>query len=84
MTHYIAMAGLHGCLPQACEAFDTRTGAVEYLVSLHELEHFTGIRAELKQTGYAELVLHRHGNEYCSVETCNCEDPASHSDSGGF
>ena len=35
--HYIAMAGLHGCLPASCHAHDEYEDAVESLADLHEL-----------------------------------------------
>ena len=46
---YIAMAGLHGYLPNYSEAYDT-----------YDME-------TLRNTGYLELELHIHGNEYCEI-----------------
>jgi hypothetical protein len=35
--HYIAMAGIHGCIPQYCASFDTIRDAADELASIHEL-----------------------------------------------
>lgn len=76
--HYIAMAGLHGCLPQYCQSHETFNNAVEDLVSLHELAVDRALR--LKKEGYLELNLHRDGNEYCEITECNCDNPEQHND----
>jgi len=78
-THYIGMAGLHGCLPQKCEVYESYNDAVESLASIHELGK--GRTRELKKNGYLELNLHRDGNEYCEIEECDCDTPEIHSDS---
>ena len=77
--HYIAMSGSHGCLPDHCEIYETRDGAIEDLASLFGL----GRRriATLKRYGSLELGR-RDGAEYCEVTQCDCDDPAVHSDSG--
>jgi hypothetical protein len=77
--HFIAMAGLHGCLPNYCEVFPDRAAAIESLADLHEL----GKRrtSELRQTGYLTLSLHRDGNEYAEIVECACPTPWIHSDS---
>jgi len=77
-THYIAMAGLHGCMPNCCEAHDDYESAVESMASLHELGK--NRTRELKRDGYLELNIHRDGNEYIEIETCDCPDPTVHSD----
>jgi len=77
-THYIAMAGLHGYMPNMCESHETYEGAVDSLASLHDLGK--NRRAELKRNGYIELNLHRDGNEYAEITECDCGDPESHND----
>jgi len=62
---YIAMAGLHGYLPNYSEAYDTYEAAVEDLVDMNELEQAD--METLRNTGYLELELHIHGNEYCEI-----------------
>ena len=79
MKHYIGMAGLHGCLPQYCEVYDTYEEAAEGLAFLHELGR-DRIR-RLRMDGYLELNLHRDGNEYCEITECECSTPEIHSDS---
>lgn len=78
--HFIAMAGLHGCMPNYCEVFGDYRGAVDSLVELHEL----GKRRarELRKDGCIELNLNRDGNEYAEVSDCDCASPGDHSDEG--
>ena len=65
--HYIAMAGLHGCLPQYGEEYETYEDAVNDLVSMNELTKEE--EDELYTNAYLELDLKTHGNEYCEVVT---------------
>lgn len=81
-THYIAMAGLHGCIPASCEAYPTLDEAVDDLTSLHELGR--NRKRELKRNLCLELNLQRDGNEYCEIEECNCDEPEIHCDSGEY
>jgi hypothetical protein len=74
--HFVAMAGLHGCLPNYCECYDTFAAAVEGLASLHELGQKR--RRELRITGSLELNCHRDGNEYCEIVECTCPRHSSH------
>jgi len=76
MTHYIAMAGLHGYLPQLVELCETREEAVDALAQVHELGRDR--RRALKRNGYLELNLRRDGNEYAEIEECDCADPSIH------
>lgn len=66
---WIAMAGLHGCMPNVCERFDRKADAVAFLSDLHDLRWYrTGAIKELRETGFATLDLREFGNEYISVE----------------
>lgn len=76
--HYIAMAGLHGCMPNYQAVLNSYNDAVNSLSDVHELGRRR--RQELKRDGYLELNLHRDGNEYCEIVACDCDDPDSHSD----
>jgi len=76
--HYVAMAGLHGCMPIYKTVLDSYNDAVNNLSDLHELGRRR--RQELKRDGYLELNLHRDGNEYCEIVACDCDDPDSHGD----
>ena len=70
---YIAMAGLHQCLPSVCEEFESYDDAVDFLADLHELGRER--KKRLKKDGYLELNLHgsrfpylqADGNEYCEI-----------------
>ena len=81
MKHFIAMAGLHGYLPQTCEVFGNKGDAVNYLVELHELPPFGRKAKELRKDSYTELDLHKDGNEYAEITVCECDHPEIHSDS---
>jgi hypothetical protein len=74
--HYLAMAGLHGCLPNFCECCDTVKEAVEVLTALHNLGQHR--QRELRVTGSLELNLHRDGNEYCEIVECGCPRHEEH------
>ena len=78
MTHYIAMAGLHGCLPQYCSSHDTLTNAVDDLADMSELGRDR--RRALKRELYLGLNIRRDGNEYLKITECNCSDPSVHND----
>jgi hypothetical protein len=85
--HYIAMSGHHGCLPDHCEVFESRKDAVEDLTQLFELGRTR--KARLHRDSYLELTAspievaqgHSFGAEYCEIETCDCDNPLTHSDS---
>ena len=78
-THYIAMAGLHGYMPQYCEVYESKRDAADALIDLHEAdesEHLT----ELLKYNYTDLELSEHGNEYAEIVECYCDDPQEHSE----
>lgn len=76
--HYIAMAGLHGYLPQFCCSCETHEDAIDTLVDLHELSKLA--RRQLALNDYLEMNLHRQGNEYCEITECHCDNPEQHND----
>ena len=77
-THYIGMAGLHGCLPQTCATYDTLANAAEGLGFIHELGK--GRILQLKREMYLELKLKRDGNECAEIVECDCDTPDIHND----
>ena len=77
-THYIAMAGLSGYLPNLCESHESYESAVGSLVSTHELGRKRA--AILKRNGYIDLNISRDGNEYAEITDCECDTPEVHSD----
>lgn len=79
MTHYIGMAGLHGCIPQTCDVYESQKSAAEGLAQIHDLGR--NRRRALARDGYLELNLHRDGNEYAEITSCDCATPDVHSDS---
>ena len=76
--HFIAMAGICGCLPNFCESYKTKKGAVETLAAIHELSKRA--TRELSRDCYLSLDIHKHGNEYAEIQECNCDSPEDHND----
>lgn len=76
--HYVAMAGLHGYMPNCCTSCETKGQAAEYLGQIHELSA-NKIRL-LRRDMYLELDLATHGNEYCEIQECDCADADCHND----
>ena len=79
MTHYIGMAGIHGCLPQTCEVYDDPTAATDGLAQIHDLTEKE--TTYLLHDMYIELDMSKHGNEYAEITECSCDTPGIHSDS---
>ena len=77
-THFIAMSGTHGCLPDSCEVYDTHADAVEALAAMFELGRTR--RTRLYAHRYLEL-RRADGAEYCEITECDCATPEVHSDS---
>jgi hypothetical protein len=74
--HFIAEAGLYGCLPNYCQFHDTYQAAVDDLAALHELGRDR--KRILKRDGYLDLNIKRDGNEYAAVVACNCGNIEQH------
>jgi hypothetical protein len=55
--HFIAEAGLYGCLPNYCQFHDTYQAAVDDLAALHELGRDR--KRILKRDGYLDLNISR-------------------------
>ena len=76
-THYIAMSGEHGCLPDHCQCYDTLRDAVDALADLFEL----GRRRQAELGRSRSLELGRGcGAEYCEIMECDCDNPDCHND----
>lgn len=78
-THYVAMSGAHGCLPDFCTSCESHTQAVDVLADLFELGR--NRRRDLASSDYLELRPNRDGAEYCEITSCDCENPDVHCDS---
>jgi hypothetical protein len=78
-THFIAMSGAHGCLPDSCNAYETYQDAVDSLADLFELGRTR--KARLFADRYLELKS-IDAAEYCEIQTCQCAEPWSHCDAG--
>jgi hypothetical protein len=93
MTHYVAMSGLRGCIPNTCDVHRSRRVAVAHLAEALDLEtggldnradyggRFHGERqGSLARDGYRDLSLYAYGAEYADVIACQCATPWIHSD----
>jgi len=82
--HYVAMAGLAGCLPSMVMADTNKANLIDAIVGEHtDLEDgFTlpKVKQELKDAWYADLDLKKFGNEYISIDVCACGDISNHFD----
>ncbi|MEI6297620.1 MAG: hypothetical protein WCO84_08370 [bacterium] len=79
MTHYIAIGGEHGCMPDNCSAYETKENAIEGLNCIYELSR--GQLKELKQ--YDSTDLNRNqGGAYCEISECDCDSPWEHDEFG--
>lgn len=72
--HWIGMAGLHGCMPNASTSYETKRAAAEGLAAMHERRIVT----PLMRDGSVELNLKRDGNEYAEIVACSCLRPEDH------
>ncbi len=82
--HYILTSGLHDCIPNVCESYDSFESAVDGAISIYENSDSGWLsdnqRAELKVTGYTELDLTGQSNEYIDISPCYCDNPDDHND----
>lgn len=76
--HFIAMAGLHGYMPNYLCCHASYENAVYDLAQLHELGK--NRTRELDRDGCLELNLRKDGNEYCEIVECDCDHPEDHND----
>jgi len=65
MSMFVAMAGLHGYLPNYAQEHDSHESAVDDLAMLHELTQEQ--IEELRKDSILELNLEIHGNAYCEI-----------------
>lgn len=79
MKHWIGMAGLTGCIPSVCDIYRCKADAAKILCLIHEYSENGSVVAELKRYGIFYMPKGR-GNEYMSVEECNCPSPWEHAD----
>lgn len=77
LTHYVGMNGTHGCMPDSCNAYETRDAAIEFLADLLELSDEQ--TQELKDFSTVECTQEQ-GADYCEVTACTCISPWEHSD----
>jgi hypothetical protein len=76
-THWIIMGGSHGCLPDFCQALESRRDAVDVAINVYELSRRQA--TELRQTQSVEL-RQNQGAEYCEISECGCNKPWIHGD----
>ena len=76
-THYIAMGGEHGCMPDNCQAYTSLEDAIDGLDNIYELNK-RQLR-ELKRDGTTELNRNQ-GGAYCEISECDCDSPWEHAE----
>ena len=79
-THWIAVSGSHGCLPDSCNAYETYQDAVDSLVDMFSLGRTRKARLFADRT--LELKPRIDGAEYCEIIQCSCSSPWDHCDAG--
>ena len=79
-THWIAMSGSHGCLPDSCNAYETYQDSVDSLAELFSLGRTR--KARLFADRILELKPRIDGAEYCEIVRCSCSSPWDHCDAG--
>jgi hypothetical protein len=80
--HFIAMSGDHGFMPDYCDVFPEYQSAVDSLADMFDLGRTRKARLFANRTlglvkGIGEDDF---GAQYCEVQTCDCDNPAVHSD----
>lgn len=78
MTHYILMGGMHGCLPEHCDVYDSIDGAVDSAASMYELS--AREQNYLKRAQTLDMKLSTDGVEYLEIQVCSCDKPWIHQD----
>lgn len=78
--HFIAGNGSYGCLYDSCEVFETKTAAVDHLVTVFDLG--SKRKEKLRKNEYIDLGP-EFGADYAEITVCNCDEPKIHSDSDG-
>jgi hypothetical protein len=94
-THYIAMGGNHGCLPDNCSAYTSLDDAIGALDSIYELTESQLTDLHEFSDGYSSTELNQgenpddsddyeydQGGEYCEISTCTCDSPWEHDETG--
>ena len=72
-THYIAMSGSYGCLPDYLAVLPTVKAAAQSLGCIHELSE-RKIKA-LARDRYIDL---SEGADYAEISECDCSSPRDH------
>jgi hypothetical protein len=82
MAHYIAMSGMHGCLPDwrwlAADERDAVEASVDMFSDLLTAETEGAFRRALADGGYASLAGTDAGADYVEIVSCDCDDPSQH------
>lgn len=81
-SHYIAMSGDYGCIPDYCESYDTLRDAASGLCQVFDRPTSQGkMYRTLLRDRYIDLNPRKDGASYAEIDECNCDDPNDHSDS---
>lgn len=84
-THWIAMNGLIGYLPDSCYVFDTKRAAIESLCQTFDRSPKGSFARKLARDGFVD-VAEQIGNKWettgerASISACDCAKPWIHDD----
>lgn len=78
-THYIAMSGSYGCIPDNVTTFEKRANAIKHIIDLFELPVYGRKADHLRKTGYTDLGGD-FGADYAEIVRCNCGHIEVHND----
>ena len=83
-THYIAMSGMRGCLPDFVHCSESLDEAISAVAEVHSLGRTR--RARLREDRFITLDAgpipnaDPLGAEYVEIQSCNCGSPQIHGD----
>ena len=81
-SHYVVMGGLRGYMPNFLDVAMTKSSCFDYIALIHDLSFSYVKKLYYTNGGYLiPLDIHKHGNEYASIDNCNCHEPYIHQDS---
>jgi hypothetical protein len=76
-SHYIAMSGSYGCLPDNVAVFERKSEAINHIINTFELP-INGTKADnLRKTRYTNLGRD-YGADYAEIVKCECNNIGIH------
>ena len=76
-SHYIAMSGSYGCIPDNIATFERKADAIYHIICTFELALYGRKADDLRKTGYTDLGGD-YGADYAEIVKCNCSNSEIH------